>query len=412
MVGLAMVVSAVVVGCGEERREPSVLQVPGDHATIQRAVEVAEPGDLVLVAAGTYAESVVVASPGITIRGTDRNAVVLDGGHELAAGFVVVVDGVAIENLTVRNFVADGVLFDGTAGGREPDADGLFGTEGSALVGFRVSYVTAANNGADGIRVLAARDGLVEHSYASGHPTAGVAVEQCAACNIVVTDTVAELNGIGYSGANASGSVYVVGGVFRGNRLGMAVSSQEGMQLAPQSDGVLAGNSVIDNGNPAAPVSSLGLTGGGIALSGATGNTLLRNRITGNGLFGVGLLVLGQYLPATNRIEANAFDGNGVDLYYELPAGGVGTYDNCFVENAFATSLPTDIETVLPCDAPAGPVVPGALTPTEPPVDVDHREIPAPPAQPTMPGDVAVPPASPAGRPDLPDLDSVTLPTE
>ena len=60
---------------------PSSSQAAGDTivvtTTIQAAVDQADPGDTVLVPAGTYAETVAVTEPGITIRGPGD--AVLDG---------------------------------------------------------------------------------------------------------------------------------------------------------------------------------------------------------------------------------------------------------------------------------------------------------------------------------------------
>jgi pectin methylesterase-like acyl-CoA thioesterase len=93
----------------EEASGPSTIKVPADHPTIQEAVDAASPGDLVLIEPGTYNEAVKVTTEDITIRGTDRNTVILDGEFELDNGiFVVEADGVAVENMTARNYTSNG----------------------------------------------------------------------------------------------------------------------------------------------------------------------------------------------------------------------------------------------------------------------------------------------------------------
>jgi len=84
------------------------LKVPKDHATIQAAVLAADDGDTVLVKPGEYREIVVVpfSSPGITIKGTKKGAVIIDarvvaGGS--GAGVRVFADGVTLKNLVVRH---------------------------------------------------------------------------------------------------------------------------------------------------------------------------------------------------------------------------------------------------------------------------------------------------------------------
>src|SRR3546814_13503482 len=58
----------------------ATVRVPEDHDTIQEAVDAANPGDLVLIAPGTYEEAVDVTVENLTIRGLDRTEDVLDGG--------------------------------------------------------------------------------------------------------------------------------------------------------------------------------------------------------------------------------------------------------------------------------------------------------------------------------------------
>ena len=397
-----------LAACGDDGGA-AVRRVPIDHATIQEAVDAAKPGDLVLIDAGVYHEAVQVETEGITIRGVDRNEVVLDGGHELTNGIAVTADGVAVENLTVHSYRQNGVLFNG-ASGDAPGEGGVYGADNDALVGYRVSYVTSANNGLYGIYAFASRDGTIEHSLASASPDSGIYVGQCKPCNVVISDTIAEYNAIGYYGTNASGNVYVVESIFRHNRLGMAPNSQDMELLAPQVETVLAGNLVVDNDDPAAPAIASGFSGGGIAIGGGTRNVVVRNRVEGHDVYGIGLVRLNEFDPIENRVEGNVLSGNGVDLYFEVLPGQVATYGNCFIENQFETSLPTDIERTLPCDGEAGAVGAGVLEVPDPAPDVDHRNLPLPGAQPSMPGDVAEVPKLPAGSPVYPDFSAITVP--
>ncbi len=91
----------------------AILQVPGNFPTIQAAVNAAKPGDLVMISPRTgadsmYHESVTVKTPDITLRGQDRNAVILDGQYKLDDGFEVVADNVTIENMTARHYTGNG----------------------------------------------------------------------------------------------------------------------------------------------------------------------------------------------------------------------------------------------------------------------------------------------------------------
>jgi len=66
-------------------------------------VDAAMPGDLMLVAPGVYRESVVVLTPDLTIRGLDRNLVILDGEFGRDNGIkVLAADNVVVENMTAR----------------------------------------------------------------------------------------------------------------------------------------------------------------------------------------------------------------------------------------------------------------------------------------------------------------------
>jgi pectin methylesterase-like acyl-CoA thioesterase len=93
----ARVVSAPLAGV-------PVVHVPQDQPTIQAAVNTAPANALVLVSPGRYHESVTVHRNDLTIRGLDRNTVVLDGKGALEQG--ISIEGA--QNITVQNLTATG----------------------------------------------------------------------------------------------------------------------------------------------------------------------------------------------------------------------------------------------------------------------------------------------------------------
>ena len=409
---IAVVAGAVVAGCGSDGPAAKLIRVPDDAATIGEAVDEAKPGTTIEIAPGTYNEAVEVAVEGITIRGTDRNGIILDGEHRLTNGFSVVANNVAIENLTVRNYLQNGIVFNGVSAATNAGKSGTgvaFGTDDAVLSGYRASWVTTYNNGLYGIYAFASRDGVIEHSLASGHPDSGIYVGQCNPCNAVVIDSVAEKNAIGYYGTNASGGVVVARSVFRNNRLGIAPNSQDMEKLAPQTEATIVGNLVADNDDPAAPAIPEGFFGSGIAIGGGTKNLIARNRVTGHARAGIEVLRLGKWPPENNRIVDNVLSGNTIDLLFAVTKS-TGAAGNCFSGNDFATSVPAEVESLMPCDGVARdfpmPVAPSTPAPPR----VDYRKIPAPEPQETMPAS-AVRAVAGAGAVPVVDVDAIGVPS-
>lgn len=403
-------VAISVAACGSDAPDANrTIAVPGDAATVAEAVKQAKPGDTVQIAPGTYHEAVTVEVDGITIRGQDRNTVVLDGQHSLPSGFTVNADNVAIENVTVHSYTQNGVLFNGTSTG-EAEADTVYGIPGSSLQGYRVSYVTSYNNGTYGIYAFAANGGLIEYSYVSGHPDSGIYVGQCKPCDVVIRNVIAERNAIGYYGTNASGGVYVINSVFRNNRLGVTPNSQLMEKLTPQAETVVAGNLVIDNDDPDTPEIANGFFGGGIAIGGGTRNTIVRNRVEGHDYAGIMLVSLNEFEPSDNRVEGNVLADNAIDLLYAPSAGATNALRNCFAGNTFITSLPEAIETVMPCDGASSLGAPPTPPTVSAPDGIDYRTLPAPPAQVTMPAAAAGKLAG-AGPVPVVDLDEIVVPS-
>lgn len=369
--------------------------MPGDARSIQAAVDEARPGDLVLVSPGIYNESVTVETDRLVIRGLDRNEVVLDGDDRLENGIMVLADGVAVENLTVHHYRGNGILFTGDY------------TQDTVLRGYRVSYVTAYNNGLYGVYAFGAQGGVIEHTYASGHPDAGIYIGQCFPCEAVVRDVTAELNAVGYQGTNAGGDLWIITSRWLRNRVGLEPNSSNRERLAPQRGSVIAANLVADNSEAGAPRATDAF-GVGIAVSGGHANRIEGNVVRGHVGVGILLTAAEEYLPEGNRIVDNDLKGNGTDLAYVVPGGALA--NNCFSGNRFATSTPAEIEARFAC-APEAQGGTGELVLPLGPPGPDYRQLPRPPEQAQMPraATAAARPASP--RPPAVDLARLKVPS-
>ena len=397
---IAMAAGALLLAACGGGDDPSTITVPVDQPTIQDAVDAAAPGDTILIEPGVYREQIIVETDDLVIRGLDRNDVILDGEDELFDGFLVVSDGVAIENLTVQHFRQSGVIFTGQV---NYGADAA--ASGEPLERYRVSHVTAINNGTYGVYAFAARDGLISDTYASGHPDSGFYVGQCKPCDVVLDNVIAERNSIGYYGTNASGGVYVVNSVFRNNRLGLTPNSQDAERLAPQEGTVIAGNLVVDNDDPEAPAIPEGFFGGGIVIGGGIDNEVIRNRVEDHVVVGIALVPLDAYQPLNNRIIGNVIDGNGIDLVVDTNGSPNG---NCVANNQLSTEAPANVSSSIVCDASAEPFDPAPFESPAPPPAIDYRLVQRPGPQPTMDDPTSTPER--VGDPPVIDLDAVVVP--
>ncbi|HEX8803092.1 MAG TPA: right-handed parallel beta-helix repeat-containing protein [Acidimicrobiales bacterium] len=377
-----------------------VRAVPDEYGTIQEAVDAAHEGDLVLVSQGVYHEAVTVTTDDIVIRGLDRNEVILDGEFELDNGIrVLEADGVAVENMTARNYTTNGFFWTG-------------------VDRYRGSYLTAANNGDYGLYAFDSTTGLFEHSYGSGSPDAGFYIGQCYPCDAVIRDVVSENNGLGYSGTNAGGDLFIVESTFSDNRAGIVPNSGDYEQDPPERETTIVGNLVRDNsnGDTAAIESARLATGNGILVFGGIDNVIERNRVHNHDLTGIALVPAfdSQTWPVErNVVRDNVVTGSGLaDMAnFDEPDSG-----NCFAGNDVSVTAPLDLERLLPCDGEGeGDRTAGALDLAEladlstKPESGDYRDQPAPPEQESMP-DASSARWEAAGDPPEIDLDAIEVP--
>ncbi|MCC9308077.1 right-handed parallel beta-helix repeat-containing protein [Kitasatospora sp. RB6PN24] len=419
---LAVSVALAVAGCSAtgsrsaDARHPAgtVLRVPQDFRTVQQAVDTARAGDTVLIGPGVYRESVHVTKPRVVLRGTDRNAVVFDGGVRLVNGITVTGAGSVVENLTVHGYLANGVLFTGVTDERlqQRGAGGsaynpLDTARFPAVQGFRATRVTAYDNGLYGIYAFDAREGAIEDSYASGQADSGIYVGQCRPCDTVVRGNTMEHNAVGIELTNASEGLSVLGNLVAGNRVGVTVNSNDQEALAPQHGAVIAGNVVADDNAADTPEQADGGFGIGIGIGGGTGNRVQRNLVQGNEAAGVIITDPPGHPASDNRVEGNRVTGNGADLV--LAAADPG---NCFSGNQPATQSPDGLEGLAGCGTGGRGTLPmGRTASVQAPPGIPFSQVTAPPAQPSLPDPTA--PAVPAtGLPGAVDPNAYPLPTD
>ena len=365
-----------------------VLRVPSSYATIQAAVDASRPGDLVLIAPGVYHEAVEVGDehPDVVIRGADRNRVILDGRHRLADGIKVSAGGVAVENLTVRNYAVNGVVW---------YTEGSYAAAGRYTQGWRGSYLTAYDNGLYGVYAFGVQHGRFDHVYASGHPDSGIYVGRCKPCHALVTDSVTERNHVGLEFTNAGGDVVVRGNLARRNRVGVQVNSLTKERSAPQVGMTIEDNDVADNQEPRAPRGSQGF-GAGIVINGGRENVVRGNRISGHRRVGVVVLDSDSYGAQDNRVEGNRLRGNRVDLALQTAGGSAG---NCFAGNRPRRTAPAGLEGATRCGETVDVAV-GRLPAIAVPPQVDYRAVAPPGPQPSMPHARSAPAEPAVDRPE------------
>lgn len=430
--------------------------VPQNCPTIQEAVDSAQSGDLVLIDKGTYNEAVDVSTPDITVRGVDRNEVILDGEFELDNGIRVIdTDGVVVENLTARNYLSNGFYWTGSDN-------------------YRGSYLTAYRNGDYGIYAYDAYNGQFDNSLGWGSPDAGFYIGECYPCNAVLDNVDSQYNGLGYSGTNSGGDLYVVNSSFSNNRAGIVPNSGSYELCYPSRSTTVAGNTVFDNNYTEGPGIDVSLLaqGNGILVAGAVRSDITKNLVYNHERTGIGLVPFPEedandlapareawdtpcndvrdndippipdaeckaidgllegcvviWSPWENRVTDNVVEGSGVaDLAVstvDLLETGETTdkLENCFSDNTFATSAPANLESLAPCTG-AGDggnwsdneldLIGLFTNPAPEPEENLWQTTPEPPAQDNMPDATTSAPERFTG-PEIPDIDSISVPTK
>jgi Right handed beta helix region len=390
LTGLALALAPAATSARPDS-SASEIRVPEDVPTLQLAIARAAPGDTILLAEGTYPGGNVVPKEkhDITIRGVDRNEVVLDGADQRKNGFVVRADGVSIFNLSAHNFRQNAFYWE-------------------AADRFRVSYVTVWNVGLYGIYAEDSEQGVLDHDYVSGAGDAAYYVGECKPCRATLSRVVAKLSAVGYSGTNAT-NVVIRDSLWDRNGAGIVPNTYANEALPPQSRTTIVRNTVTNSGRSRVPIHTAlaGFVGIGIAVAGGNENVIARNHVSRSERYGIAVFPTARFVvfdpgvrepgppwrPRGNRVWGNVVKGSGrADLALALGSGR----SNCFRSNSARRVLPKGLQTrncvgVSPAgDAsvaseltrPVRVMFDQTIRRRNPP---PYTSMPAPPLQPNMP---------------------------
>jgi hypothetical protein len=323
---------------------------PGE--SIQAAVDAASPGDTVFVQPGTYRQSVVIETDGITLRGggtagggvsnfttlvAPRNPTPNDcalGGPAPVGGICVLgqldasgnpvsmVTGVRIKGFAVKGFPFG--IFNFAASGTKIQQNRLtsneeYGVFSNTSTGTRIVENVALNNGEAGFYV---GDSPEANAYVFRNESAG--------------------NANGFFFRDASNGLAKANNA-HGNCVGILMLDTDSPGGVSNWD--IRSNNIHNNtascpSDDGPPTSGLGIAAVGVTDSVIFGNTVTGNTPTGDTAFSGGIVLVDGAIAgggplANDRVQANTAHGNAPDLFWDQS----GT-DILFLKNQCDTSVP------------------------------------------------------------------------
>jgi parallel beta-helix repeat protein len=242
-----------------------------DGDSIQAAVAVAQPGDVIRIFPGTYSETVYIDKDDIVISGVviDGRWPVMEGNKELNDAVLYSGNDITVENLQIQHYKGNAIM-------------------GQAGNNFLIRNNNIIDTGVYGIFPEFGTNGLITHNVLSGIEDAAIYVGMCD--NIHVTNNEVFDNVAGIEIENTRYSI-VENNYVHDNTGGILVFITPGLPIKTTFDTIVRNNFIVNNNTPnfGIPGSTVAGIPAGTGILNMAGDqtTIEGNIITGNKVIGI-----------------------------------------------------------------------------------------------------------------------------
>lgn len=319
-----------------------------DGESIQAAVAIANPGDMIMVFPGTYSETVYIDKDNIRFYGVieNGNKPTLDGKKELNDAFLYSGNGITIENFKIIDYKGNAIM-------------------GQAGNNFVIRNNEIINTGVYGIFPQYGKNGLVELNKVSGIEDAAIYIGMCDNIDVRNNEVFESVAGIEIENSR---HCLVENNYVHNNTGGLLAFITPGLPIKDCYDVIFRENFVINNnhdnfGAPGSVVASIP-PGTGLLIIAADDVTIENNFFIGNKSFAIAATDLenaeikfstdegiepnpDRITILDNYMENNGYDPSGIikkirDLAFKksLDIAFVGGgEDNCILNRGRYVSL-------------------------------------------------------------------------